>query len=49
MLHNKGMNLTIRTVIKGRYPPLTVFIYSRLAGYPQRSADKNRGPRLEED
>jgi hypothetical protein len=29
--------------LKGRYPPLTVFIYSRLAGYPQRSMDE-RGP-----
>jgi hypothetical protein len=36
---NKGMNLTIRRVIKGRYPLLLVFIYSRLAGYAQRWTD----------
>ncbi len=34
--HNKGMNLSIRRGFKGTYHSLTVFIYSRLAGYPRR-------------
>jgi len=35
---NNGMNLTMRRTAKGRYSSLTVFFYSRLAGYPERSA-----------
>jgi hypothetical protein len=36
---NKALHLTIRRGLKGRYPSVTVVIYSRLAGERQRYAD----------